>query len=151
LQLRLKESKKPMGILNIEGEHITRLVLESGSSAVLLYYPQKSVFIPTEDYYCSGVYLYSKNVGLFQLQNTNRLNKGKISVTEDGLATIKAGGPLKNTVEITRTGTTLKLDYKLIGVDNKSYTSFNGRRDKPPTFTIYKGNREIASDKFEYG
>ena len=151
LQLRLKESKKPMGKLNIEGEHIARLVFESGSSTVLLHYPQQNVSIPVGDYHCSGVYLYCKNVGLFNPQRIFGIKKENISITEDGSTTIKAGGPLKNIVEIKRSGTTLNLNYKLIGIDNKSYTNLNGRRDKPPTFTIYKGDKEIASDKFEYG
>jgi hypothetical protein len=151
LQLRLKESKKPMGKLNIEGKHIARLVLESRSSTVLLHYPQQNVSIPVGDYHCSGVYLYCKDDGLFNPQREYGTKKESISVTEDGSATLKAGGPLKNTVELTRSGTTLNLGYKLIGIDNKSYTRLSGRRDKPPTFTIYKGNREIVSDKFEYG
>ncbi|MCP4611092.1 MAG: hypothetical protein GY845_20475 [Planctomycetes bacterium] len=151
LQLRLKESEKPMGKLKIDGEHIARLVLESGSSTVLLHYPQQSVSIPTEDYHCSGVYLYNKDAGLYQLERIFGIKKENISITEDGSTTLKAGGPLNNIVEIKRSGTTLNLNYKLIGIDNKSYTNLNSRRDKPPTFTIYKGSREIASDKFEYG
>ncbi len=151
LQLRLEESPKPMGKLNIEGEHIARLVLEFGSSTVLLHYPQQNVSIPVGDYYCSGVYLYCKDAGLFNPQREFGTKKESISITEDGLATLKAGGPLKNIVEINRSGTTLKLDYELIGIDNKSYTRLSDSRDKPPIFTIYKGNKEIVSDKFEYG
>jgi hypothetical protein len=151
LQLRLKESKKPMGKINIEGEHIARLVLESGSSTVLLHYPEQNVSIPVGDYHCSSVYLYCKDAGLFNPQRVFGTKKESISVTEDGSATIKAGGPLKNIVEIQRSGTSLNLNYKLIGIDNKSYTRLSGSRDKPPIFTIYKGEKEITSDKFEYG
>ncbi len=151
LQLRLKESKKPMGKLNIAGKHIARLALESRYSTVLLHYPPQNVSIPVGDYHCSSVYLYCKDAGLFNPQRLYGTKKKSISVTEDGAATLKAGGPLKNTVEITRSGTTLNLGYKLIGIDNKSYTRLSGRTDKPPTFTIYKGRRKIASDKFEYG
>ena len=151
LQLTLTEFQRPMGRINIEGEYIARLALESASTTVLLDYPEKSVLIPAEDYHCTGIYLYGGDVGLFQPIRTGQAKPEPISVPEDGSATFKAGGPLKNTVDVKRTGSILTLDYKLIGADERSYERLYGRSDKPPTFTIYKSDRKIASGEFEYG
>jgi hypothetical protein len=61
----------------------------------------------------------------------------------------KVGAPLKQTVKTQRQGRILVLNYELLGIGGEIYTDSN--RNKPPTFTVYKGDKEIASDKFEFG
>jgi hypothetical protein len=62
---------------------------------------------------------------------------------------LKVGAPLKQTVRVQRQGGILVLNYELLGVGGEKYTGPD--RSKPPTFTVYKGDKEIASDKFEFG
>jgi hypothetical protein len=62
---------------------------------------------------------------------------------------LKLGAPLAQTVKVQRQGSVLVLNYELLGSGGEKYSGSN--RSKPPTFTIYKGDKEIASDKFEYG
>jgi len=41
------------------------------------------------------------------------------------------------------------MNYELLGVGGEQYTG--GNRSEPPTFTVYRGDKEVASDKFEFG
>jgi hypothetical protein len=43
----------------------------------------------------------------------------------------------------------LLLNYELLGVGGEIYTGPD--RAKPPTFTVCKGDKEIASGTFEFG
>jgi hypothetical protein len=73
-----------------------------------------------------------------------------VAIIENETATLKVGGPLSSSVEVQRMGNVLRLSYILTDVGGHSYTS-SQRADKPPTFSIYKGDKEIASGSFEYG
>ncbi len=149
LRVTLTELERPMGQLDIEGKFISRLVLEAGSSLVLLDLPEESVSIPADNYRCRDIYLYDGQVGLFRAGNVGRV--GSISVRENESVTLKIGAPLNNAVEVKRTGNILTLNYKLVGEGGQSYEALRGRSENPPTFAIYKGDKEIASGKFEYG
>ena len=151
LQISLAESDKPMGGLDIDGEHIARLVLESDSSTVLLHYPGKSVSIPAGDYRCRNIFLYDKKAGIFAYDSTRTPRSTSLSVPRDRPVMFKAGGPLDSNVEVTREGNTLNLRYKLLGAGRREYKRLQDNRDKPPAFTVYCGNKKIVSDTFEYG
>jgi len=48
----------------------------------------------------------------------------------------------------------LNLTYRLIGAgggDYKLWEYWRTKRDWPPQFSIYQGERKIASGKFEFG
>jgi hypothetical protein len=150
LQLTLTESEKPMGRLDIDGDSIARVVLESDSSTVLLYYPEKSISIPAGDYLCHSIFLYDEKVGMF-MYDSRRTGSSTLSVPCDKSVTFTAGGPLDNNVEVVREGNTLNLRYKLLGAGRREYQRLQDNREKPPAFFVYKGNKKIASDNFEYG
>ena len=151
LQITLAESEKPMGRLDIDGENIARLVLESDSSTVLLHYPGKSVSIPASDYHCRNIFLYDKKAGIFAYDSTRTPRSTSLSVPRDQSVTFKVGGPLDSNVEVTRQGNTLNLRYRLLGAGRREYKRLQENRDKPPSFTVYCGNKKIVSDTFEYG
>ena len=73
----------------------------------------------------------------------------RLVVTSDEPATLKIGGPLKQTVTVNRQGRLLVMNYQLAGIGGEQYT--NGARTERPTFAVYKADKEIASDKFEFG
>jgi hypothetical protein len=150
LQLTLAESEKPMGRLDIDGENIARVVLESDSSTVLLYYPEKSISIPAGDYLCHSIFLYGEKAGMF-MYDSRRTGSSTLSVPCDKSVTFTAGGPLDNNVEVAREGNTLNLRYKLLDSGRREYQRLQDNREKPPAFTVYRGNKKIASDTFEYG
>jgi hypothetical protein len=49
-----------------------------------------------------------------------------------------------------RQGKRLALNYRLIGVGG-AYQLVNQDRSHPPEFTVYHGDKKVASGKFEFG
>jgi hypothetical protein len=141
------ESEVPMGRLALEGKFIKRLSLRAGSALVILDAPEAIESIPAGEYECENIFLDGGELGLFSTTNPPAVS---VSVRENETATLKVGGPLSSSVKVQRMGNALQLSYNLTDVGGYSYTS-GQRTDKPPTFTIYKGDKEIASGSFEYG
>jgi hypothetical protein len=144
------ETDGTMGQLKLEGKFIKRLVLTSDSSLVVLDSPGETVWLPVGEYVCKNLFLDGGKGKIFTA-DVNRNRPDSFLVSEDTPATLKMGGPLNNTVTVQRTGNNLNLSYKLTGAGGHQYSSMNGRSDKPPTFSVKKDGKEIASGKFEYG
>lgn len=73
----------------------------------------------------------------------------RVSINAGHQETIKVGAPLIPTIKVQRKSRILRLSYDLLGAGGEAYTT--GDRSKPPTFAIYKGQKQIASGKFEFG
>jgi hypothetical protein len=112
--------------------------------------PGETVWLPVGEYVCKNLFLDGGKGKIFTA-DVNRNRPDSFLVSEDTPATLKMGGPLNNTVTVQRTGNNLNLSYKLTGAGGHQYSSMNGRSDKPPTFSVKKDGKEIASGKFEYG
>ena len=150
LKVNLAETDSPMGQLELEGKFIKRMVLEAGSSLVLLDSPEATIGVPAGNYRLSYIFLDSGDTGLFQA-DLNRQQSEDISVSKGESTVLKIGGPLCNSVEVQRIGKVLTLEYELLGIDGYNYNSLRGRVENPPTFAIYNKGKEIATGKFEYG
>lgn len=133
-----------MGELKLEGKYIERLVLwQRDSRTQRLDHPAETIKLPVGEYSLAEIHLidgYS-----CRLLSSDR----KITITNDKPVVLKRGAPLVPKVEVQRQGTVLVLKYELLGIGGEKYTSSD--RSKPPTFAIYKGDKEIASDKFKFG
>jgi len=81
----------------------------------------------------------------------NQSSGGHIAVDERSGAIVDAGGPLTNSVVASRHGPDLLLDYKLIGAGGRQYQLSGSSRSQPPEFAVFKGDKKIASGKFEFG
>lgn len=134
------------GELKLEGKGVSRLVLRrTGGSTERFDQPGETVELPPGKYQLLEAHLeggYSCRFGRVP-------DYGPIEIDADEPAVFKVGAPLKQTVRVQRRGRSLTLDYELIGVGGENYTSES--RNKPPRFTIYRGEKEIASDKFQFG
>ena len=140
---RAQEEDSAMGELKLEGKYIERLVLRRKDHRTERFdQPSEIIKLPVGEYRLLEAHL--KHGYWFHF-----LSRDWVTVAEDKPAVLKVGAPLKQTVKAQRQGKFLVLNYKLLGVGGEIYTSSN--RNKPPTFTIYKGDKEIASDKFEFG
>jgi len=132
------------GELKLDGKYIERLVLRQRDGRTQrLDHPGETIKLPVGEYSLMEIHLidgYS-----CRLLSNDR----KVTITNDKPAVLKRGAPLTQTVNVKRQGNALLLNYKLLGGGGETYTSSS--RSKPPTFTIYKGDKEIASDKFEFG
>jgi len=61
------------------------------------------------------------------------------------------GGPLTNSVTLTRQGRKLNMNYQLVGADGGSYRLAQQDRAKPPDFTVYHGGKKVLSGMFAFG
>ena len=73
----------------------------------------------------------------------------KTETDEDKQAVLKVGAPLVQELELRRQGEGIEFNYKLLGLGGESYVS--NQRDKPPSLTVYKGDKVIVSDNFRFG
>lgn len=133
------------GELTIEGTHITRLVLCHSSDNHIEKWSnlEGSIRLPVGTY----------SVQQLELRggcNWQGSGLAKIEVGKDKPAVLKAGGPLRQTIDVTRQGRTLVLNYRLLGIGGEQYTSPK-QPDKRATFTVYRGDKAIATGAFEYG
>ncbi|MBW7989903.1 MAG: hypothetical protein FVQ84_07800 [Planctomycetes bacterium] len=136
-----------MGKLKIEGKSIVRLILrrEDNNEREEFRRPDQIITLPTGKYCLQEVHLEGGYI-CYASRGPKRLIA---SVTSDEPATLKIGAPLKQAVKVNRQGCHLVMNYELLGVGGEQYTG--GNTGEPPTFTVYKGDKEIASDKFEFG
>jgi len=141
-----QETDRPnsaLGELKLEGKYIERLVLRRKDGHTERFdQPAATIKLPVGEYRLLEAHL--KHGYWFHF-----LSRDWVTVAEDKPAVFKVGAPLKQTVKAQRRGKFLVLNYKLLGVGGEIYTGRD--TSKPPTFTIYKGDKEIASGKFEFG
>ena len=142
-----RDQDSVLGELKLEGKSIVRLILRREGDNVTETFrrPEQIIKLPTGKYTVQEVHLDAGYICYASRGPTRRL----VSVTSDEPATLKIGGPLKQTVKVNRQGRLLVMNYELLGVDGEQYTG--GNSGEPPTFTVYRGDKEIASDKFEFG
>jgi hypothetical protein len=145
----------PMGILELTGEQIGRVILAGADApTVLLDYPGSQAAIPAATYDHREVYVTGGEKGPFFFAST----RGLLEVPENQTATFEAGGPLDNALDISRTGGWLAFDYRLVGIGGLEYEPVE--RDEEggdfeeaplPEVLISKDGKQISSGAFEYG
>jgi hypothetical protein len=152
-RLELTQQEVPLGELKITGNYIHRALLTDAGRAVLVDMPNGTMRVPQGTYARFQVHL-QKGEGRASLKS-DFINRGvnrRIVVGGDSPAVLAAGGPLTNTVTLTRRGALLVLNYSVVGVGGEAY-EVDGVRDyeHPPTFTIHQGDKQLATGKFEFG
>jgi len=142
-----QDQSSVFGELKLEGKSIIRLILrrEDDNEKEEFRRPEQLIKLPTGKYCLQEVHLEGGYICYASIGPKRHL----ISVTFDEPATLKIGAPLKQTVKVNRQGRHLVMNYELLGVGGEKYTG--GSNGEPPTFTVYRGDKEIASDKFEFG
>ncbi len=142
---KAQDGKPAMGELRLEGEYIERLALRRNDGHTeILNNPDETVELPVGQYLVQDVRLK----GGFTRQTIQKSNR--VTISEDETALLRVGAPLKQTISVRRRGSILELTYGLFGADGNTY-ALSANRNKRPTFTIYKGDREIAAGEFEFG
>jgi len=128
--------------ISFEGQYVSRVVLRDREyqKSGIIDWPQPVMRIPAESYYLSQVDLLDSFCGY---PRTTRM------ITPGANTQIKVGGPVKQEIAATRSGSVLSLDYSLLGVDNIKYSadSYSNRA----TFAIYQGDKKVEGGDFEYG
>lgn len=166
LTCTLTERDVPTGTLAIKGQWVRRLVLtgdfrglpgsadgeELRSMLVIPQLVEGPVTVP------AGTFDIEK-LGIKPSDDFREFGptwgwEKSVTVTQDQTAELAIGGPLKQTVDVRRTGTTLTFDYKLTGAGGEPYDIrplYNYDYNKKPSVTIYKGDLPLATASFEYG
>jgi len=143
---REEAAKKPaQGELKLEGKYIKQLTLERREDRNRVDFDQPGEIIKI----AVGKYLLRE----VQLEGGYACriwsDANWVEVGEDKPAVLNAGAPLKQIVKAARQGRVLALNYELSGIGGETYARDD--RSNPPTFTVYKGGKKIASGTFEYG
>jgi hypothetical protein len=140
------EKTTEVGELKLEGKNIQRLVLQrKNGNQETFKQPGESISLPPGEYQLYEVRLQ----GGYICDERGDQNAPLVTVTSDKPAVLKIGAPLRQTIKVERQGGVLILNYKLLGIGDENYSFENV--SKPPIFTVYKADKEIASGKFEFG
>jgi len=138
--------QESMGQLKLEGGSVRQLTLRRKDGQTEKFnQPEQIISLPLGEYQLQQVDL----VDGYKCRVLRFPKHDWIKVTEDKPAVLKVGAPLKQTVEVKRQGRMLVLNYKLFGIGGENYTG--GNREKPPSFSVYKGDQILDSGQFQYG
>jgi hypothetical protein len=149
----LREITAPMGQLILDGTMIQRLVLlggEEGKGRVVVLEPRGSapLSVPAGTYDLQRITLAS-DLGLFEA-----VRREDLAVEEAQSVSLAVGGPLNNAATVQRRGGSLVLNYALKGRGGEEYevpTASLSNRDHRARAAIFRGERCVASGRFEYG
>lgn len=154
VEITYQEREVPTGELRLSGQHIRRLLLTGrggqGAVAVVLNQPGASTPVPLGSYDHYEVSLRQGKVAAVRQPDYSRPpNVTALKVVSNQPAMLAVGGPLTNTVAVSRHGKALSLSYKLVGAGGESYQLVGPRQQ--PLWSVYQGDKRIASGKFEFG
>ena len=107
--------------------------------------PDASVFLPPGRYSIEEIELQ----GGYSAGPSFGFSDQEFVLSPDKPCRLKCGAPLAPTVTVKRAGRLLTMDYQLLDAAGREYQESG--RDNPPSFAVYRGDRQIGSGTFEYG
>jgi hypothetical protein len=145
-KVAFKELAPRLGELQVTGANLHRLILTAkpGMTA-LLDLPAGKVKVPVGTYSVDEIWLRRGEVEVV------RLKAGTVTVDSQRAATLIAGGPLTNSVEVRSYRDMLQLNYRLLGADGGAYQLPTPDYQHPPEFAVFQGTNRLATGKFQYG
>ena len=149
VRMRVTEQAPSLGELKIAGAYVERATLEGGPYLVVIDRPEGTVKVPVGTYGPVKVWLKKGDAEAY-LEDRTQSSATRLTVNEKRPAVLTAGGPLTNSVWFNRRGKNLSLTYRLVG-EGGTYQMVKQDRSHRPEFTIYQGDKKIASGKFEFG
>jgi hypothetical protein len=145
-KLEFSPQQPPLTEVKLSGESLYYAVLRATNGyTVLLRESPGTVKVPQGVYTVRAVRLKKGAVEAFRLAYEPLL----INATTP--TNIVLGGPLTNSVILTRQGRKLNMNYRLVGADGGSYRLAHQDRSSPPEFVVYRGGKKVQSGKFEFG
>ena len=135
-----------LGVLKVDGSNLDYIeLLAKDGHTERITRPEETIELPPGEYRLQSARLK----GGYTCNGVGVSADSWVTVAADKPAMLKVGAPLVPTVRVQRQGRILWLSYELLGAGGETYTG--GDRSNPPTFAVYKGQRRIASGKFEFG
>jgi len=134
--------------LSIEGQGIEQLILRDEEGRTRTFEPPGPVVtLPPGDYVIHQIRLQ----GGHYAQSQRMPEELRVTAEPNAPATLKIGAPLRQVVTIERQGPTMVLNYELIGQGGEPYAINRQQASERPAFTVYRGDRQVASGDFEFG
>jgi hypothetical protein len=139
------------GSLEFRGAFVPRLILLEGPWTTVIDDPSGLVSVPTGIY---EVYRLQVRQGTAVARPNWLGDRGvlqRVVIEPEGVAQLTAGGPLTNMVSVKRRSQHVVFDHWLAGADGSRYQMLSPSRGEPPRFTVFQGDKAIASGNFEFG
>ncbi len=149
VRVQFTEQTPALGDLKITGVSLQRVTLEGGDYTVVMDRPDAVVKVPVGSYKRFNACL-KKGETEAHLNRPEGMANQRLVISEQKPLVLPVGGPLTNSVSVSRQGRKLSLNYQLAGAGG-TYELGKVDREHPPEFAIYQGDRKIASGKFEFG
>jgi hypothetical protein len=150
-RVALEERQAELGELKLSGKFIKRFVLPGSKFTVVMDAPEPVVKVPVGSYGQCQVQLKQGSGeayrGVARLVTPHAADATKITATKSAILAV--GGPLTNSVGVSRHGRALNLSYQLVGAGGEAYQLLGARQQ--PEFAAYRDGKKIASGKFEFG
>ncbi len=132
--------------LKLPGAFLDYAVLgDTNGYTVVLRQPPGVVMVPKGVYRVGTVWLKKGQAKAVRIDDRPRF------VNATAPTSLVLGGPLTNSVVLSRSGRKLSMSYRLLGADGASYVLALQDRTRPPEFTVYHGARKVLSGKFQFG
>jgi hypothetical protein len=137
------------GELQLRGKFIQRLKLSSDDMSVIANSPEATLRVPRGQYSNLDVLLEAGGVRATLKSAYGPGARNALSIAEREPGVLEFGGPLTNSVTISRAGETLQLSYSLLGGGGLSYQLI----DHPlqPEFKGFSEGKQIGGGQFEFG
>jgi hypothetical protein len=145
-RVTFREQSPQLGELKVTGANLYRLILtEKRATTVILDKPEGVVKLPVGNYSLDEIWLREGDTvaGSFRA--------GRIIIEAKRTASLTAGGPLTNSVDVKSAAGSLELNYKLVGADGRSYQLPRPDYNHPPEYAVFQGTNRLATGKFQYG
>ncbi|MEN6575478.1 MAG: hypothetical protein ABFD90_03980 [Phycisphaerales bacterium] len=137
-----------VGELRIEGQGIEQLVLTDAQGQQRTFdNPGPVVTLPSGEYSVQSITLQGGHSCSYSQIPDNL----RIVTDANAPATLKAGAPLQQVIKAERKGSVLILNYELVGQGGERYAISRNQDSGTPMFTVYRGDRKVASGEFEFG
>jgi hypothetical protein len=144
-KVEIQPQPSELGDLKVTGKYVHRLLMKREGNdpvEVVLGEPAPLEKVPRGVYSCTFIV---DQGGMAALPR----DKHHVVVGGTNAALLTIGGPLTNSVSVTREGENLSLTYQLLGVNGDAYGLWGVRKE--PELAIYRGDKKLFADKFRFG
>jgi hypothetical protein len=150
-RLTFTRAEAPTGWLEFHGAFVPRLILMDGPWTCVIDDPAGVVSLPLGSYQAYRIQVQHRDAIARPNTHSDRGVLQRVVIQPERVARLAAGGPLTNMVEVHRRSQHVVFNHWLAGADGHRYRMIEPVQGQPPRFTVYQGDKAIASGNFEFG